>query len=256
MHPVTSNRGTTDLDRKRAAEKSRTSNLILLSLPKREWDAILSSLELVRFKPHQILHEAGESIKSGYFLNDGLCSVLTVLPGEKSVEVGLVGKEAFVGLPGIFGFKTSASRIVTRAEGAAFCIDLTTLNKILPHCPELGRELVRSSIITDMQSLQLAACNRLHDVQQRLARWLLMSHDRIGGKTLVFTQEVLGQMLGTRRAGVNRAASVLQKAGMIANTRGNVVILNKEKLAEAACDCYERIKRQTKRWRAETAPIT
>jgi CRP-like cAMP-binding protein len=183
IHPVILNRAKTGLRRIRGAEEKQISNRVLLSLPKRERDTIFSLLEFVRFKPHQVLHEAGENIKSGYFLNDGLCSVLTVLPEEKSVEVGVVGNEAFVGLPVIFGVKTSASRIVTRAEGTAFCIDVATLKKVLPQCPELGRELVRYSMILDMQSLELAACSRLHNLQQRLARWLLMSHDRIGGKT-------------------------------------------------------------------------
>jgi CRP-like cAMP-binding protein len=108
-------------------------------------------------------------------------------------------------------------------------------------------------MILGIQSTQLAACNRLHDVEERLARWLLMSHDRIGGKTLLLTQEFLAQMLGTRRSTVSVAASVLQKAGLISYTRGNVTILNKSKLEDAACDCYEIIRQQKNRWQAETS---
>jgi CRP-like cAMP-binding protein len=103
-----------------------------------------------------------------------------------------------------------------------------------------------------MQSTQLAACNRLHDVEERLARWLLMSHDRIGGETMPLTQEFLGQMLGTRRSSVSVAASILQKAGMITYTRGNVTIVDEPKLAEAACDCYQIIQDQRSNWQAET----
>src|SRR4029077_1848122 len=141
-------------------------------------------------------------------------------PDGKSVEVALIGKEGFVGLPVIFGFKTSALRVVTQADGTAYRVDVPTLLKILPDCPELERRLQRFSMILAMQSTQLAACNRLHDVEERLARWLMMSHDRIGGKTMPLTQEFLGQMLGARRSSVSVAASMLQKAGMITYTRG------------------------------------
>jgi CRP-like cAMP-binding protein len=102
-----------------------------------------------------------------------------------------------------------------------------------------------------MQSTQLAACNRLHDVEERLARWLLMSHDRIGDDVMPLTQEFLGQMLGTRRSSVSLAASILQKAGMISYTRGNVTLLDEKKLNTAACECYQIIKDQTRKWQAE-----
>src|ERR1700704_63880 len=211
-------------------------NKILRTLPKKECAQIFSSLEFVRLKLHQMLNEAGESIRSGYFMNEGLGSVLTVQPDGKSVEVGLIGKEGFVGLPVIFGFTTSATRVVTQADGTAYRIDVDTLRRILPECPELARQLQRFAMILGMQSTQLAACNRLHQVEERLARWLLMSHDRIGGETLPLTQEFLGQMLGTRRASVSVAAGALQKAGMIKYTRGSVTIRSRPKLEATACD--------------------
>jgi CRP-like cAMP-binding protein len=180
-----------------------------------------------------------------------MSSVLTVQPDGESVEVGLIGKEGFVGLPVIFGFKTSALRIITQGDGTAYRIDVGILRSLLPECPALERQLQRYSMILGIQSTQLAACNRLHDVEERLARWLLMSHERIGGKTLPLTQEFLSQMLGTRRSTVSVAASLLQKAGMISYTRGNVTILNKTKLEDAACDCYEIIRQQRNRWQSE-----
>ncbi len=228
-------------------------NLILHSLPRSESDQIFPSLEFVRLKLHQVLHEVDETIKSGYFLNEGLGSVLTVQPDGKSVEVGLIGKEGFVGLPIIFGFKTSGLRVVTQASGTGFRIDANTLKNALPQCPDLQARLQQFAMMLAMQSTQIAACNRLHDVVERLARWLLMSHDRIGGTTLPLTQEFLGQMLGTRRASVSVAASALQKAHMISYTRGTVTILNRDQLEVAACDCYEIIQRQKNRWQAETA---
>jgi CRP-like cAMP-binding protein len=227
-------------------------NVILRNLPRKESSQLFPSLEFVRLTLHQVLQEAGEIIRSGYFLNNGLGSVLTVQPDGRSVEVGLIGKEGFVGAPVIFGFKTSGLRVVTQAEGTAYRVDVDTLRKLLPHCPELERQLQRFAMILGMQSTQLAACNRLHEVDERLARWLLMSHDRIGGKTLPLTQEFLGQMLGIRRASVSVAAGILQKAGMIAYSRGSVSILNRGKLEGTACDCYQIIQQQKNRWQTET----
>jgi CRP-like cAMP-binding protein len=235
----------------RDADGNEIGNLILRNLTRKECQQVFSSLEFVRLRLHQVLHEVGETIKSVYFLNDGLGSVLTVQPDGKSVEVGLIGSEGFVGLPVVFGFKTSALRVVTQGDGTGYRMDAGHLQKILTECPDLGRELQRYSMILAMQSTQLAACNRLHGVEERLARWLLMSYDRIGGKTLPLTQEFLGQMLGTRRSSVSVAASILQKAGMITYTRGNVTIVNTEKLKEAACDCYEIIRQQETKWRLE-----
>lgn len=227
-------------------------NLLLLGLPRQDLARLSPLLELVRLKLHQVLHEVGEPIKSVYFLNSGLGSVLTVLPDGKSVEVGLIGKEGFVGVPIIFGFKTSPLRVMIQSDATAYRVDVQSLRKILPDCPALEKHLQRFTKILGMQSTQLAACNRLHDVEERLARWLLMSHDRIGGDTMPLTQEFLGQMLGTRRSSVSMAANILQKAGMITYTRGNVTIVDKPKLAEAACDCYEIIQNHQSNWQAET----
>ena len=227
-------------------------NIILRGLPRNESSQLFPSLEFVRLQLHQVLHEAGEEIRSGYFLNSGLGSVLTTEPDGKTVEVGLIGKEGFVGVPVIFGFKTSGLRVITQGDGTAYRVDVDTLLRILPRCPELEKQLQRFSMMMGMQSTQLAACNRLHDVVERLARWLLMSHDRIGAATLPLTQEFLSQMLGTRRASVTVAAGALQKAGMIHYSRGSVNILDRPKLEDAACDCYQVIERQKTKWQAET----
>jgi len=228
-------------------------NLILRGIPPRESSQFFSSLEFMRLKLHQLLHEAGETIRSVYFLNSGMGSVLTVQPDGKSVEVGLIGKEGFVGLPVIFGFTTSGLRVITQADGTAYRLDVEVLRRILPRCPELERQLQRFSLMLGMQSTQIAACNRLHEVEERLARWLLMSQDRIGGEVLPLTQEFLGQMLGSRRASVSVAASALQKAGLIQYTRGSVTIVNRAKLETGACDCYRVIQRQKQTWEKETS---
>ena len=228
-------------------------NLILRSLPQKESAQLSSALEFVRLKLHQVMHESGETIKSGYFLNSGLGSVLTTQPDGKTVEVGLIGKEGFVGLPVIFGFKTSGLRVVTQADGTAYRVDIPTLLKVIRHCPVLERQLQQFSMILAMQSTQLAACNRLHEVMERLARWLLMSQDRICNTKLPLTQEFLAQMLGTRRASVTVAASALQKAGLILYSRGNVTIVNRQKLEQAACNCYRVIEQQKEKWLTEAS---
>jgi CRP-like cAMP-binding protein len=232
--------------------ENQIGNLILRGLPQKQCTQLFSSMELVRLQPRQVMHEAGETIRSGYFLNDGLVSVLMVQPNGEAVEVCLIGKEGFVGLPVICGFRTSGVRVVTQVEGTAYRVDVDTLRRILPQCTELESQLHHFSMFVAMESMQMAACNRLHSVEERLASKLLMSQERIGGKTLPFTQKFLAQMLGIRRSGVTIAAGILQKAGMIEYRRGNVTIVNKGKLEEAACDCFQIIQRQKNKWQAET----
>ncbi len=227
-------------------------NEILLSLSPEQRGQMLSKLELVRLKLHQVIHEPGETIKSGYFVNSGLISVLSVQPDGKSVEVGLIGKEGFVGLPLLVGYRTSPTRTVTQGDATAYRCDAEALREFVRRFPELGQQIHRFGQKLAMQSTQIAACNRLHDVEERLARWIVMSQDRILSDTLPLTQEFLGQMLGTRRSSVTVAAGILQKAGLISYTRGNVTILNRQKLEEAACDCYGIVQRQLEEWEAET----
>jgi CRP-like cAMP-binding protein len=208
-------------------------------------------LEFVRLKLHQVLHEAGETIKSGYFVNSGLMSILAVQPDGKTVEVGLIGREGFAGLPLLVGYRDSPTRVMTQADGTAYRCDAETLKQLTRQYPELEKRLHRFSHQLAMQTTQIAACNRLHDVVSRLARWILMSQDRVLSEKLPLTQEFLAQMLGTRRASVTVAAGVLEKAGLIACTRGSVTILNRKRLEAAACDCYEIVQRQLKSWEAE-----
>jgi CRP-like cAMP-binding protein len=231
--------------------RNAISNKILLSLSTTELSRVFPKLELVRLKLHQIVHEAGEIIKSGYFVNSGLLSVLSVQPDGKSVEVGLIGKEGFVGLPLIVGYRTSPTRVVTQGDGVAYRCDAEALSVLVPLCPELVRQLHRFGQRMAMQTTQIAACNRLHDVEERLARWILMSQDRMQSNSLPLTQEFLAQMLGTRRSSVTVSAGILQKAGLISYTRGNVTILNRPKLEDAACDCYGTVQRQLKEWETE-----
>lgn len=227
-------------------------NQILLGLPSKEADELFPQLEFVRLKLHTVLHEAGEEIKSVFFPNTGLQSVLVVQPDGRSVEVALIGKEGFVGIPIIAGFRSSFTRVITQGEATAYRINTDALHQVLPRSPYLERAMQRFAQDLALQSAQIAACNCLHDVQERLARWILMCRDRMVSDKLPLTQEFLAQMLGTRRASVSVAASTLQKGGSIAYTRGSITILNNAKLKHVACDCYDSIQRQLATWREES----
>jgi CRP-like cAMP-binding protein len=227
-------------------------NKILLDLPPKEREMLFPKLELVRLKTHQVLHEPGDSLKSAYFCNSGMISILSVFPDGKSVEVALVGKEGFVGLPLVAGFRTAPTRAVAQIDATAFRVDGETLMVILRQCPTLERRLQQFSQIQTAQVTQIAACNRLHEVNERLARWLLMSADRIESNSVPLTQELIAQMLGTRRSSVTVAAGMLQKAGLIAQNRGEVEIVDRQKLEEAACDCYGIMQGQIEDWQRDS----
>jgi CRP-like cAMP-binding protein len=226
-------------------------NGILLGLPPRECELLFSKLELVRLKTYHVLHEPGDTLKSAYFCNSGLVSILSVFPDGKSVEVGLIGKEGFIGLPLLAGFRTAPTRAIAQIAGSAFRVDGETLMGVLRQCPKLERRLQQFSQVMAMQVTQIAACNRLHEVNERLARWLLMSADRVGSNSLPLTHELLSQMLGTRRSSVTVAAGMLQKAGLITHSRGDVKIIDRRKLEKAACECYRIMVLQIEEWQGE-----
>jgi CRP-like cAMP-binding protein len=147
---------------------------------------------------------------------------------------------------------TSASRVVTQAEGTAFRINADDMRKAIRECPQLIVSLLRYSQEATMEVTQIAACNRLHGIEERLARWLLMSQDRIRKDILPLTQEFLAQMLGARRASVSVAAGILQRAGLIRYSRGHVTILNRAELENASCQCYKVIQQQLDNWQKES----
>jgi CRP-like cAMP-binding protein len=226
-------------------------NEILLGLPPREQELLFPKLEFVRLKTHHVLHEPGDTLRSAWFCNSGLVSILSVFPDGKCVEVGLVGKEGFIGLPLVVGFRTAPTRAIAQIEGSSFRVDGETLIGILRQSPTLERQLQQFTQVMSMQVTQIAACNRLHEVNERLARWLLMSADRVGSNAVPLTQEFLAQMLGTRRSSVTVAAGMLQKAGLITHSRGDVRIIDRLGLEEAACECYEIMTQQVTDWRRE-----
>lgn len=230
-------------------------NKILLGLPPKEAEMLIPKLEFVRLKVHHVLHEPGDTLKSAYFPNSGLVSILSVFPDGKCVEVGLVGREGFIGLPLVAGFRTANTRAIIQIEASAFRIDADTLSAILQQSRMLDRRLQQFSQVLAMEVTQVAACNRLHEVNERLARWLLMSADRVESNCVPLTQEFLANMLGTRRSSVTVAAGMLEKAGLIANSRGRVDIIDRKRLEEAACDCYQMMRTQSAEWSSESGKV-
>ncbi len=231
-------------------------NQILRKLPQAEYKLLFPKLEFMHLPLRTVLNETGKPIEHGYFMNGGLASILTVLAGGKSVEVGLTGAEGFVGVPLVAGFKSSSTRVIVQIAGSAFRISAKDIVRNLRTCPVMEQSLQQYSQAVALQSTQVAACNRLHNVSQRLARWLLMSQDRIGGDVVRLTQEFLAHMLGTRRASVTVAAGMLQRAGLITYARGTVKIEDRGALEAAACECYAAISRQSDKWQSELKTLS
>jgi len=233
-------------------KRAALTNGILRSLSRKEFKAIFPRLEPVQLPLRSILNEAAKPIAYCYFLRSGLASILTVLASGKIVEVGLTGAEGFVGLPWVAGLKSSANRVIVQVAGSAFRISAANLTAALSESPALRRRLNQFSQDVAVQASQIAACNRLHHANQRLARWLLMSQDRLGGNQIRLTQEFLAHMLGMRRASVNVALGFLQKERLIAFIRGAVFIRDRSGLEAATCECYASIIQHQKRWQKES----
>jgi CRP-like cAMP-binding protein len=213
-------------------------NEILISMIDSEFGLIRSHLEHVELPSHRSLCEPDELFQFAYFPNAGLISIVVVLSGGKTVEAGLIGKEGVVGLPGIAGSKRSPLREVVQISGEGLRIKIGRLRNNLASARTLHGTLKRYATVLAMQMAQTAACNRLHDIDQRLARWLLMALDRIDSGSLRITHEFLATMLGTDRSSVSLAAEDLQRMGIIKYSRGVVKILDRQKLENSVCECY------------------
>lgn len=216
-------------------------NEILNTIPENEFSLLRPHLELVQLAHHHILHETGEKMEFAYFLNEGLASLVVITSDGRSVEVAIVGHEGIVGTPLAVGLNRGPYRSIMQISGTAVRVEAEILEEQLRCMPELRLLMNRFVLLQGLQIAQIAACNRLHEIEQRLARWLLMCQDRVGSESLPVTHEFLAQMLGTGRPSVSLAAGILQKAGIIENSRGAVKILNRTELESAACECYRAI---------------
>ena len=224
-------------ERTNAAGKP-VSNTILLSISDRDYSSLRPHLEYVSLPNHLVLHEAGGKLDFAYFPNRGLISLVVVMKDGRTVEAGIVGNEGFTATPAAVGLRRSPLQVVVQITGDGFRVEVGALQNTLESAPQLQLILSRYAVIRGMQVAQTAACNRLHDIEQRLARWLLMAQDRVDSGSLPITHDFLATMLGTDRPTVSLAAGVLQRKELIEYTRGAVKIVNRNKLEDSACECY------------------
>jgi len=216
-------------------------NHIVDALPPAQRRRILANARRVRLDVKTVLFEPGQPIRSVYLPLDGVISLVTPLQDGAIVEVATVGNEGVVGVPLVPG-GSLAVRAIAQVAGESLRMSSRTFLAETEHDGLFG-ELVRRYIQAFVgQIAQAAACNRLHSNEERLSRWLLMSHDRVGVDEFAITHEFLGQMLGSRRATVTLSAGILQAAGLIRYQRGHVTILDREGLEAVACECYGVIK--------------
>jgi len=181
-------------------------NVLLLSIPNREYNLIRPHLEYVDLEHHNLLHTRGDQIESAFFPNDGMVSLVVSTSDGRSVEVGIVGREGMVGTPLAVGLRRAPYDAIVQIPGNAMAINARHLNSQLTSTPRLWLALTRFVLMQGLQMAQVAACNRLHELEQRLARWLLMAHDRIGKDVMPLTHEFLAIMLAVQRPGVTIAA--------------------------------------------------
>ena len=219
--------------------RSARSNRILGSLPPREFRRLSDQLVPVDLKFGQVLYEPGKAIKFVYFPIDCLVSLLTAVDKRRTLEVGMVGNEGMAGMPFILGVGVSGVRALVQGAGRAMRMAAAPFRIEFDRNPALQQALYRYTYALMAQISQTAACNRFHETEARLARWLLMTSDRVGSEDFALTQEFLAHMLGLRRVGVTEAASALKARKLIDYTRGKLKILDVAALRQASCSCYQ-----------------
>ena len=222
-----------------------SDNMILAALPQAERNHLQQYLGFVFVKPGEVFWQPYQPITSVYFPIFGMVSFVAVMSNGATAEVGLTGREGFVGIPIVLGASHASVRAIAQTEGSGFRMGSELFRQMLPQMPQLEQMLRHYALGQLMQVAQGAACNCLHQVPERLARWLAMSCDRTGSDVLPLTQEFLAEMLGCRRSSVTSAMGELQKAGVIRSEHGRVRILNREELEKRACECYGVMRRLT-----------
>lgn len=225
-------------DQRTNAEGKQVLNRILLATPDDEYELMRADLTHIDLPSHLSLHEPTQNIEFAYFPNRGMVSQVVVTKDGRTVEVGVVGKEGYVGAGLATGLSRSSVREVIQIAGDGFRMMGNALQRILQSAPQLQVILSRHTGLQGMQVAQTAACNRLHDIQQRLSRWLLMTQDRVDSGVLPITHDFIATMMGTDRSTVSLAAAVMQKDGIIDYVRGAVKVVNRRKLEKSACECY------------------
>ena len=218
-------------------------NRLLSALPAEEIERLLPSLESVPLASGMPIYEPNTRITHVYFPISGIVSMTSDMR-EGTVEVGTVGREGMTGLPLVLGATTMPTRAFVQVPGHAYRMRAEDLAAAMSDSARFERLLYRYALALFDQAAQHAACNRLHALEERCARWLLMTHDRVDGDVLPLKQQFLAEMLGVHRPAVTLAAGALQKAGVIRYTRGKVTVLDREALENASCECYRIIARR------------
>jgi CRP-like cAMP-binding protein len=213
-------------------------NRILARLPKYVGNRLRSKMEEVEMKQRTMLYEPHKPFRRVYFPETGVASIVTVLDDNTEIEVATVGYEGMVGLSVFLGANESPAKAFWQVDGKAFVLDARSLREETRRGSALAVTLNLYIQAFFTQVAQSATCNRVHNVRQRCARWLLMTHDRVEGDEFGLTQEFLARMLGIRRTGVTEVAGDLQRAGLIAYSRGHIKILNRDGLESISCECH------------------
>ena len=218
------------------------ANKLLAALPRADYQRVAGDLQVVSLEFGEVLYEQGDVIRFVYFPIDSLVSLLTVVDRHLALEVGMVGREGMVGVAFALGIGTSPFRAMVQGAGTALRMKAAPFRRELGANPQLRRKLDLYIHALMAQIAQTAACNRFHVVEARLARWLLMTRDRVRSNEFRLTQDFLGHMLGVRRVGVTNAALALKKRKLIDYNRGSINITNSRGLEAAACSCYEKVR--------------
>ena len=218
------------------------ANRVLASIPAKEYKRLKAHLEPIELKFGQVLYEPGESIRHVYFPVDCLISLLTAVDKRRTLEVGMVGNEGMAGMPFILGMGVSGVRAIVQGGGTALRMASAPFRIEFDRNRPLQDALYRYTYALMAQVSQTAACNRFHEAEPRLSRWLLMTRDRVGADEFPLTHEFLAHMLGLRREGVTEAASALKRRKLISYTRGKIQILDVRGLKRSSCSCYQTVK--------------
>ena len=219
-------------------------NYVLSRLPRADRDRILEHCQRKFLQIEEVLYEAGAAISFVYFPLSGMVSMVIGSKEGGTIEVGVVGNEGLVGTPAALGSKTSHVRALVQTQGEFLRMGVQDFQLELKRSEALTDLVHRYSQALMIQISQSVMCNRLHSMEERICRWLLMTHDRAGTDTIVLTQAFIAEMLGIRRPSVTVAAGMLQKAGFIDYFRGNVTVLNRAGLEDTACECYAIVARE------------
>lgn len=224
-----------------------TQNLLLNVISTEVQQRLFPHLELVEMPLGKVLYEPGDVMRYVYFPTDCIVSLLYVMENGASAEISVVGYEGLVGVALFMGGESTTSRAIVQSAGFAYRLLGQRMKDEFNRHGELLQLMLRYSQALLTQMAQTAVCNRHHSIDQQLCRWLLLSLDRLKDNHLVMTQELIANMLGVRREGVTEAAGRLQKQGVIDYSRGHIIVINRPKLEQLSCECYEVVKAETDR---------